>query len=90
MVKVDKIDFMLAVIALKKVLMKDTPLHRNLIKYDTKDIDHALLRAKRYIRLEDIQKNKIVVFVATISPVLSSMDGLRRLEEMVLYTEKEG
>lgn len=78
MVKMDKVDSTLAAIALKKVLIKDIPLHHNLVKYDV----GVLLRAKRYIKLEGIQKNKPVIFVAAMSSIPSRMDETRKLEEM--------
>lgn len=89
MAKIDKLDSMLVAIALKETLIEDTSLHHNLIKYDVEDIDNALMRAKRYSRLEDNQKNKPMVFVATISSVPSRMDESRRLEKMVLPLKRK-
>lgn len=79
MIKVDKIDSTLAAIALKGALMKDTHLHDNLVKYNVKDIDNALLRAEMHLKLESIQKSKPVVSVVIISHVPSRIDDSRRL-----------
>lgn len=57
MVKMDKVDSTLGAIALKKALIEDTLLHWNLMKYYVEDIDDALMRVERYIRLEGIYKS---------------------------------
>lgn len=50
-------------------MVEDIPFHRNLVKHDTEDIGEVFVRAKKYIRLEGIQKKKPSTSVATISAV---------------------
>lgn len=79
----DKVNSMLAIIALKEALTEDTSLHHDLVKCNVEDIDDTQLMAGRYIMLETIQKNKPVVYVATISPIPSRIDESRRLKGLV-------
>lgn len=54
-VNIDKVNNTLATIAMKEALIEHSPLQHNLVKY-VEDIDDALVRAERYVRLEGIQK----------------------------------
>lgn len=42
----DKVDSTLFATGLTEMLIKETFLHHNLVKYDVKDIDDALFRAE--------------------------------------------
>lgn len=79
MIKKDKIDYTLASIALKEALIEDNPLDHILVKYDIENIDDALLRVKRHMKLKSTGKNKPIISVANVSTVPSRINNSRTL-----------
>lgn len=79
MIKMDKDHSGSTTIAFKEVQIKGTSLHR--VKYVVEDMDDALLIAKRYIRPEDIQKNRPIASAEMIFVIPSNPNKLRKLKK---------